>query len=110
MRTNELGHIDLAQLERRLKVEAYVCELYSHMSSSQRIVYGFVVYATDADIKQLVCFDFGYATLGETECAALACVLRGIADVTVENFQVLHLDADDDLKAHCNDCDLYRPC
>ena len=89
-----LTQIGLAQIERRLWVEGYVCELYSHMNSSRGIVYGFVVYTVDANIKQLVCFDFGYAALGETECVALACVLRGIADVTVEDFPVLHLDDD----------------
>ena len=107
--------IGLAQIERRLQVEGYVCEIYSHMNSSRGVVYGFVVYTTDDDIKQLVCFDFGYTTLGETECVALACValacvLRVTAEVQVEDFPVLHLDDDDDLAAHCNNCDLYRPC
>lgn len=110
MKMATLTQIGLAQIERRLQVEGYVCEIYSHMSSSSRIVYGFVTYTTDGDIKQLVCFDFGYLTLGETECVALARVLRDIAEVQVENFPVLHLDDDDDEAAHCNNCDLYRPC
>lgn len=54
-----------------------------------------------ATLKQLVCFDFGYTTLGETECVALACVLRVTAEVQAEDFPVLHLDGDDDLAAHC---------
>lgn len=29
-------------------------------------------------------------------------------EVVVEDFPVLHLDGDDDLAAHCNDCNLYR--
>lgn len=87
-----LTHIGLAQIERRLWVEGYVCELYSHMDSTHGVVYGFVVYTVDEDIKQLVCFDFGYATLGEVECVALACVLRTTADVRVEDFPVRQLD------------------
>lgn len=105
-----LTHIGLAQVERRLKVEGYVCDLYSHTDSSRGVVYGFVVYTKDDDIKQLVCFDFGYTALGETECYALACVLRITSEVQLEDFPVLHLDGDDDLAAHCNNCDLYRPC
>lgn len=100
----------LAQIERRLQVEGYVCEIYSHMNSDRVAVYGFVTYTTDDDIKQLVCFDFGYLTLGETECVALAGVLRATAEVQAEDFPTLHLDGDDDLAAHCNDCGLYRPC
>lgn len=100
----------LAQIERRLQVEGYVCEIYSHMNSSCEAVYGFVTYTTDDDIKQLVCFDFGYLTLGEAECVALAGVLRATAEVQVEDFSVLQFDGDDDLVAHCNNCDLYRPC
>lgn len=91
-----LTQIDLAQIERRLWVEGYVCEVYSHMDSSRGVVYGFVVYTADEDIKQLVCFDFGYTSVGETECVALACVLRHTADVTVEDFPTLHLDGGDD--------------
>lgn len=53
----------------------YVCEIYSHMNSSRGVVYGFVVYTTDDDIKQLVCFGFGYTALGEAECVALAFLL-----------------------------------
>lgn len=105
-----LTHIRLAQIERRLWVDGYVCEVYAHTDSSRGVVYGFVVYTTDEDIKQLVCFDFGYTSLDEVECVALACVLRATAEVTVEDFPVLHLDGDDDLAAHCNDCSLYRPC
>lgn len=67
------------------------------MNPSRGVVYGFAVYTTDDGIKQLVCFDFGYATLGDTECVALACVLRTTAEVQVEDFPVLHLDGDDDL-------------
>ena len=89
-------------------VEGYVCEMYSHMNSSRGAVYGFAVYTTDGDIKQLVCFDFGYETLGYTECVALACVLRATAEAQVEDFPVLHLDGDDDL-AHCNGCDICSP-
>lgn len=84
----------LMQIERRLWVEGYVCELYSHMNSSRGVVYGFVVYTVDEGIKQLVSFDFGYDALGEVECVALACVLRGITDVQVKDFPVLHLDDD----------------
>jgi hypothetical protein len=80
------------------------------MSSSHGVVYGFVTYTIDDDIKQLVCFDFGYSTLGETECVALACVLRATAEVQAEDFPGPHLDDDDDLAAHCNNGDLYRPC
>lgn len=105
-----LTQIGLAQIERRLWVEGYVCEIYSHINPSRGVVYGYVVYTTDDDIKQLVCFDFGYTALGETECFALACVLRAIAEVQVEDFPVLNLDGNDDLEAHCNNCDLYRPC
>ena len=107
---NVLDHVYLAQIERRLKVKGYVCELYSRTDSAHGTVYGFVVYTIGEDAKQLVSFDFGYASLGETECVALACVLRVTADVDVENFSVLHLDADNDLMAHCNDCEFYRPC
>lgn len=92
-----LTQIGLAQIERRLRVEGYVCEIYSHMNSSRGVVYGFAVYTTDDGISQLVCFDFGYTALGATECVALACVLRNIAEVQVEDFSVLHLDGDDDL-------------
>ena len=105
-----LTQIGLAQIERRLHVEGYVCAIYSHMNQSHGVVYGFITYTTDDDIKQLVFFDFGYSTLGETECVALACVLRATAEVQVEDFPVLHLDDDDDLVPHCNNCDLYRPC
>lgn len=104
-----LTQIGLAQIERRLLVEGYVCEIYSHMNTSRGVVYGFVVYTTDDEIKQLVCFDFGYTALGEAECVSLACVLRTTAEVQVEDFPVLNLD-DADLEAHCNNCDLYRPC
>ena len=104
-----LAHIGLAQIERRLQVEWYVRELYSHMNSSRGVVYGFVIYMTDEDIKQLVCFGFGYATLGETDRDALACVLRSTAEVQVEDFPVGHLDEADE-EANCNNCDLYRPC
>lgn len=89
-----LTQIGLAQIERRLKVEGYVCELYSRTDSTHGTVYGFVVYTTDEDIKQLVCFDFGYDALGTAECVALAIVLRTTADVTVEDFPVLHLEDD----------------
>ena len=61
-------------------------------------------------MKTVGCFDFGYLTLGETECVALACVLRATAEVQAEDFPGLCLDDDDDLAAHCNNCDLYRPC
>lgn len=44
-----LTHIGLAQIERRLWVEGYVCEIYSHTNSSRGVVYGFVVYTTDDD-------------------------------------------------------------
>lgn len=74
------------------------------------VVYGFVTYTIDDGIKQLVCFDFGHLTLDETECVALAGVLRATAEVQTEDFPVLNLDGDDDLAAHCNNCDLYRPC
>ena len=84
-------HIGLVQIERRLWVEGYVCELYSHLDSKHGIVYGFVVYTVDDDIKQLVCFDFGYDAFGTAECFALACVLRSMAEVSVEDFPVLHL-------------------
>lgn len=102
-----LTQIGLAQIERRLSAEGYVCEIYSHTRSSDGTVYGFVVYNADEDNKRLVCFDFGYTALGETECAALACVLRESTEVSVEDFPVLHLD---DLTPHCNDCNLYAPC
>lgn len=92
-----LTQIGLAQIERRLWVEGCVCEIYSHMNTSRGVVYGFVVYTTDDDIKQLVCFDFGYTALGETECVALACVLRTTAEVQVEDFPGLYLDGDGDL-------------
>lgn len=98
-----LTQIGLAQIERRLWVEGYVCEIYTHMNPSRGVVYGFVVYTTDEDIKQLVCFDFGYTSVGEVECVALACVLRATAEITVEDFPALNLD-DYDLEAHCNDC------
>ena len=94
-----LTHIGLAQIERRLWVEGYVCEIYSRINPSRGAVYGFVVYTTVDDFKQLICFDFGYATLGDTECVALACVLRTTAEVQVEDFPVLHLDDDDDSAA-----------
>lgn len=35
--------------------------------------------------------------------------LRATTEVVVEDSPVLHLDGDDDLAAHCNDCDLYSP-
>lgn len=106
----QLTVIGLAQIERRLEVEGYVCEIYSRGDSSHGVVYGFVVYTTDDDIKQLVCFDFGYTALGEAECVALACVLRATAEVKVEDFPVQQLDVDDDLAVHCNECDFFRPC
>lgn len=87
----------LTHIERRLLVEGYVCEIYSCMNSSRGVVYGFIVYTTDDDIKQLVCFDFGYTALGEAESVALACVLRTTAEVQVEDFPVSHIDGDDDL-------------
>lgn len=109
MKIATLTQIGLAKIERRLCAEGYVCEIYSHMNPSRGVVYGYVLYTTDDDIKQLVCFDFGYTTLGKTECVALACVLRNTSEVQVKDFPVLHLDGDDDLAARCNNCDLYRP-
>lgn len=93
-----LTRIGLVQIERRLWVEGYVCEVYSHMDSSPRVDYGFAVYTVDEDIKQLVCFDFGYTSAVEVECVALACVLRATAEVTEEDFPVLHLDGDGDFE------------
>lgn len=84
-----LTQIGLAQIGRRLKVEGYVCELYSCTDSTHGTVYGFVVYTADEDIKQLVCFDFGYTSVGEVECVALACVLRVTAEVIVEDFMTV---------------------
>lgn len=100
MKMATLTQIGLAQIKRRLQVEGYVCEIYSHMISSRGVVYGFVIYTTEDDIKQLVCFDFGYLTLSEAECVALACVLRATAEAQAEDFPA----------AHCNNCDFYRPC
>ena len=83
-----LSQISLVRIERRLLAEGYVCEIYSHKNPSRGVIYGFVVYTTDDDIKQLVLFDFGYETLGEAECGALACVLRTTTNMQVEDFPV----------------------
>jgi hypothetical protein len=81
-----LTQIGLTQIGWQLKGGGYVCELYSCPDSTHGTVYGFVVYTADADIEQLVCFDFGYTSVGEVECVALAYMLRVTAEVTVEDF------------------------
>ena len=87
----------IAQIERRLKVEGFICEIYSHGN-----VYGFIVYIKYEAASNLFYFDFGYDSLGEAECHALANLLRYKFTVDVEDFPVLHLDDD----SNCN----YCPC
>lgn len=85
MKMATLTQIEFTQIERRLRVEGYVCDIYSYKNPLHGVVYGFVVYTTDDDIKQLVCFDFGHTSLGEAECCALVCVLRTTSEVQVED-------------------------
>ena len=92
----------LMQLEREVKACAYTCEIYSHGS-----VYGFCTYIEDEGHKQLVWWDFGFDGVETAECFAIASIIRCTYGVEEHDYGVLH---DDDVKAHCNDCNFYRPC
>lgn len=87
----------IAQIERRLKVEGYTCEIYSHGD-----VYGYVAYIERDGVDDVFLFDFGYDSLSEAECRVLANVLRSMYPVDIEDFPVLHLNDD----SNCN----YCPC